>query len=588
MTSAKNAVYVKQLDDWFRLSIFVHAKLPNQDEGTTTICRLVENIGTTQAVLLYLPLFPPKKLDCHPNIPEHSFDPIEHSTGSDNVELYQSDVVMDIESPDRATIEILYPAFVFHPSELAKPEHAWSQGVKNVFVVRFQSFLNRDGKEVTTLMHPSELHCVPTDHMLKRDFPQLALCPRCYHRNVWVGLFQIRKALVKLLNRRSGQSESQSVQSLSIGCIPTEVFNYIYCLANSKVQSLSCHFFTGSETYLDVDGKLTRRKIRMIFEKGVICFNTQEDLDMLRQFVGLPSVCGSTEIKPTLKDGPMGKELKCGHCLSIIKGCAPEDRPSKFKRTSTEQRVDLSFSPHQVRVTVGSQRYRYDTLRDGTLKVEPPTDHLKAVLHGVPYKETTKTVLNPEEAEESESGESPSHFESPKATIAQIPKQPSTFDKILAMSDTSDTSESELSDSPKTSDVSSPPTGDEASIDSMNSLIRLNVGDHMIYLGDSFCLDKTVFEVIGIFEPGHHDFPHVFRHKEDFATYLTRQEPTGECQNLLKTMEYIGKVNSNSQPTFLCRATAGTLFRRKKSSCQQPLILKECSSDLIAALKNYS
>ena len=172
MTSARGAIYVEQLDDYFRLGTFVHARIPNQDDGTTTIGRLIHRQGSKQSIVLYLPLFPLKKLDCHPPLPNHSYSPIEHSTGSQNIELYQTDVSMDIDDAERESIEVLYPAFVFHPSDLEKPDNSWAEGIKNVYVVRFSVFKNEDGKQKMTLANPREIKCFPTDYQRKEDFPK--------------------------------------------------------------------------------------------------------------------------------------------------------------------------------------------------------------------------------------------------------------------------------------------------------------------------------------------------------------------------------------------------------------------------------
>ena len=594
MTSARGAIYVEQVDDYFRLGTFVHARLPNQDDGTTTIGKLIIREGSKQSIILYLPLFPRKKLNCHPTPPIHNYAPIEHSTGSHNIELYQTDVSMDIEDSERESIEVLYPAFVFHPSDLEKPDNSWAEGIKNVYVVRYSAFKNKDGQHKMTLANPQEIKCFPTDYQRKGDFPQLVIASRCYHKNVWFGLFQIRKALMKLLNRCSGQAESKSVQSLSIGPIPNEVLNYIFTLANSNVPSLFCHFFPGSESYLDIDGKLTRRKIRMRFEKGIIRFNTQNDLDMLRQFVGLPAVYGSTEIKPTLKDGSMGKELKRGHCLTIVKGCAPEDRPKQFKRMSNEQRVDLHFSPHQVRVTVGCQTYRYDTKADGSLKVPPPTDHLESTLLQTKHEETTNTVFNQDvlvDSHEMPDPDDEEEYHSPPKDKLIKNKEPSTFDKILAMdNDTSDTSSfSSVSVRPKEkSDLVSPLSEDDASIESMNTVVRCQVGKQMIYLGDSFFYDNTVYEISGIFPPGNRKPIYVLQHKEDFATYLCNKDPTRHHSPNLRSFHYIGKVDHPVSPTYLCRVVGGNLFRRKKSREEQHMTLFVHTNEIGQAITNYS
>ena len=232
---------------------------------------------------------------------------------------------------------------------------------------------------------------------------------------------------------------------------------------------------------------------------------------MLRQFVGLSSVC----VRPTLKDGEIGKELKRGHCLTIVKGCPEGERSKSFRRTTQEQRVDLSFSPHQVRVTVGCQQYHYDTKRDGSLKQDAPTEHLKAVILADKFKDKMKTIFFQNEMEQEGA---PDSYKSPEPTNKK-PKEPSTFDRILALQDSSDDespSDSSESKAPAPETIS-PLSSDDATIESMNSTIRCKVGENMVYLGDSFYHKKTVWEIVGIFPDSYVGNFFVFRHKEDFG-----------------------------------------------------------------------
>ena len=162
---------------------------------------------------------------------------------------------------------------------------------------------------------------------------------------------------------------------------------------------------------------------------------------------------------------------------------------------------------------MGCQTYRYDTKRDGSLKVPPPTEHLKAVLLAQQYQENTDTVLNqhdessppstPEPDDNDE--ESCDPWKTPTPDPKKAPKEPSTFDKILAMDDTSSSTSSSpcprVLDANQKSDIVSPLSVDECSLESMNTLIKIQVGSNTVYIGDSFVHQKTVYEIHGIFPP---------------------------------------------------------------------------------------
>ena len=343
------------------------------------------------ALSLFFPLFPKKKLECHPEIPDHDFTPIEHGPGSQCIELYKASVFIDGSHPITYKTEIMYPAFVFNIHDLQDPKNSWAEGMRNVYVVRYKQ--KKIGGVVRLVpIKDEEVRCFPTDYV-KRDPEDLIVCPRCLHKNIWTGLFQLRKAIMKIMNRRSGALEERHTQSISIGAIPLEVFNYIHVLANSTAQTLTCHSISNTEAYLVLDEKLTRRKLKFKYESGFLRFISCDDLHLLRSFLGISAIYGSTEARPTLSDGDRGMSLKRGHTLTVVRGQEEAESPQEFKRRSKQQRVDFMFSPNQVRVTVAFEKYTYDTIgTSDQLKRDAPTRHLQAILTGSDSGEHPETV----------------------------------------------------------------------------------------------------------------------------------------------------------------------------------------------------
>ena len=60
---------------------------------------------------------------------------------------------------------------------------------------------------------------------------------------------------------------------------------------------------------------------------------------------------GSPKVWPTLAESKQGHTLKRGHSLTPVQDSNLDD-VTPLKRRSKEQRVDIMFSPTQVRVTV--------------------------------------------------------------------------------------------------------------------------------------------------------------------------------------------------------------------------------------------
>ena len=391
-TDSYRPLYIPNMEDSFRLDTFAHIVLPTQDKFTTTIARIERNDEGAPSLSLFFPLFPKKKLACHPDIPDHDITPITRGAGAKCIELYKASVSIHGSHPITIKTEILYPAFVTNQDDLADPKNAWAEGMRNVYVVRFRQKKIHGVVRLVPIRN-EEVRCFPTD-WIKRAPDDLIICPRCLHKSIWTGLFQLRKAIVKILNRRSGAIENRQTQSLSIGTIPLEVFNYIHVVANSTVHSLTCHSIRSTESYLTMDSNLTRHKLKFKFKSGFMRFISCNDLNLLRQFLGIAAVYGSTEARPTLTEGDSAQQLKRGHTLTVVRGQEESESPQEFKRRSKQQRIDFIFSPHQVRVTVAFEKYHYDTLRsNGSLKHAAPTPHLQGILTGTGYKDPPDTVL---------------------------------------------------------------------------------------------------------------------------------------------------------------------------------------------------
>ena len=380
-------LYVNHLDDCLRVGSFVHAKLWKQEPGTTTICRIKRRTQNGFHLRLFYPLFPLKKNERLPDLPKHHHRPIPFgSPGSLNTELYQSTDFLSVTPGE--TCDILYPAFVFSVTEIADPKNSWAHGLTNVFVLRFLEQKNdhfRDSSTFLSNLPEDESVCFPNDVTGRLAMDHLVGGKRCYHESVWRGLYLIRKAITKTLNRRTSLAESEELSSLSIGHIPMETFNYLAIVTKESLHS-KCQFFYQSESFQDSDYLLTRKKLKFSFKLGVLRFETSSDVEILRQTLGISCTYGSTEHRPRLADGPKGVVLSSGHCVTLVRGRdsqsdeLPEEPP--FKRLFRGNGVDIAFSPLNTRVTVGYNKYCYRTKRDGSLMHDPPTVHLKNIVEG--------------------------------------------------------------------------------------------------------------------------------------------------------------------------------------------------------------
>ena len=379
-------IYVPHFDDVFRMNTFMHVKLSDQDNNTTTVCQLIKHQGAV-CLRLYYPLFPKHNLECHPSVPSHSFSKVTEGPGSNHIELYKSDRWFPAHDLFRQNIKIRYPAFVFTLEEFIDPANSWANGLTNVYICRYKepaSLLQDPPNRSLVPLQPNEICCFPMNYRPENNPFELVVPPRCFHRNVWTGLFLLRMGLAKILNKRGRQSEALDTQTLNIGAIPMETFNYIYVLANSNEPSLFCHKQDRNESFLHLEPDMTRKKLRMKYEAGTIRFQTPQDIDILRRLVGLSAVYGSCEARPTLKHGDAGISLKRGHFLSFINASTdPVEEP--FKKRSCRQRVDVSFSNFQVQLTVAFERYRYDMTRSGILRTTPESKHLTSLLMVTPY-----------------------------------------------------------------------------------------------------------------------------------------------------------------------------------------------------------
>ena len=382
-------IYVEHIDDCLRVGSFVHAKLWNQKPGTTTIGRLERRTHEGFHLRLFYPLFPEKKDEDLPALPNHNHRPIPlGSPGSLNLELYQSTDFVSCNDTEDCTI--LFPAFVFSTKELSNPKNSWAHGLTNVFVLRFleqkdASYVTNDTKLLP--LPEDEVVCFPNQIQGRIKKKHNVAGSRCYHETVWSGLYLIRKAISKILNKRTCLSESSDLSSLSIGQIGLETFNYIAMMTTLE-SGIACHSFQLSESYMDCDDTLTRTKIKFQFQSGTIRFESLDDIKMLREILGIASTYGSIEHRPRLSDGIKGVPLSSGHCITLVRGrdeqypeeTEPASRP--VKRIFRGEGIDIAFSPYNTRITVGYSKYSYRNLRNGSLQHEPPTEHLKNILEG--------------------------------------------------------------------------------------------------------------------------------------------------------------------------------------------------------------
>ena len=565
-------IYIPSIDDTFRMGTFVHLKLPNQDRNTTTIGRIQKIPNGDIAIRLFFPLFPKKNLKCHPSVPSHSQEPVLHGCGSNIIELYQSSDVLTRPDPRFKDFKIMFPAFVFMPSDLSNPKNRWGDGLKNVFLLRFKQ-TRVNGKLRLVKLHEGEVVCFPTEkENYKALLPNLVAPPHCYHRNVWSGLFQLRKGIMKILNKRSGQNEHLDYDSITLGTIPLETFNYIHMVANSGIESLSCHTFSTSESYLDVDRSLTRRKIKMTFQSGLIRFESWQDIDILRSLLGIGAVYGSSEARPTLGDGKAGRPLKRGHFLTVVKGGEPQDGPpNKLQRRTLKQRVDLSFSPFAVKVTVSFERYHYDSKKDGTIINAPPTEHFKSLLTCTPYANDDVDS----DTDESESTDG-SIQDSRQGNGMQ--GSPDTFNKILQMTSSEEDNNGEDNNA----------EDDNLSLHTHNSTVFFRFEDHDVYQGDQFFMNSNVYEIVALFRPDCCKKRWIILDTRAAEFLTTYKDPSHNSKIDDDELKYVDVIMPSDIPTYACRVAAGPDYNKKKPGTEQKHIIIQHTDEIAEALKAYS
>ena len=515
MYENEGPVYVPLFNDVFRVGTFVHVKLSDQDQHSTTVCQLNKHTDGNVMLKLFYPLFPPKKLKCHPSIPKHDFDPLEEETGSRQIKLYESWDSIHRYEAQAQDISIRYPAFCFTPKQLESPLNRWAEGIKNVYIVRFKQV--RENKLVP--IDELKFTCFPMDQVKPNE--QLIVPPRCFHKNTWHGLFLLRKALIKILNKRGGHAEKRDFQTVTIGNIPSETFNYLHVLLNSHLKCVSCHYIDGSESYQDLDAKLTRRKIRMSCQNGILRFETQEELDIVRNFLGFAAVYGSSEVRPTLKDGTAGVTLKRGHFLTVIRGS--KEKP-EFKRRCLDQRIDIVFSPFQVKVSVNFERYRYDKSRGGKFKVDPPTDHLESVLLAKPFPFDDKKFR-------------PFPVSADALVAPQVTSPDSSTDPSTA--DSSDHTEIRYRDT------------------SPRSMAPPNC---LVSLGDKYEHEGTTFQV-AVYLPPADKKHYVLRDKYDDTIFTMNDPERYDRVGGIEGMEYVGTLLPSKSWSIGCIVVSGVRFK---------------------------
>ena len=580
--SAEAPIYVPHFDDCFCLNTFIHIKLSDQDDGTTTVCQLVKHNGQV-CLCLFFPLFPTKKLQCHPEVPSNSAHKILDGIGSRNIELYKSNRKIIAENLLAKEIKIRFPAFVFTTDELKDPSNSWAHGLANVYIVRYKEPPRSRSIPFPSLvpLEENESTCFPMDHIFEDGPMELCAPPRCFHRNVWTGLYLLRKGLIKLLNKRGRQSEEIDCQSLNIGAIPTETFNYLFVLANSNFSAISFEQTQKNESYLQVDPNLTRKKFKMSYWNGTLRFQTPSDIDIVRRFLGIGAVYGSCENRPTLKHGEDGLKLKRGHFLTYVNATNDSEGPP-FKKRSSSQRIDLSFSSYNVRLTIAFQRYRFDVSRSGELRTKPESEHLTCLLSSSPYDadrfqglmppknesefrtpeaKGSKPTSNPANTANgsNESDGSSSFNQSPTDSGTHYSSDPTdlspkdsaskdTFRKILE--DSSSTDETSVT---TLSPVNKGPIVNPNAVAHKDAKLSDYPGTSLI--GRQFYDEGSVYDILCTIPPSE-KVRKVYLHKEDLSMYHSPEE----CPQDMEILDHIGTLKSASKDIYVAMVCGGLLY----------------------------
>ena len=550
--------------DVFRFGSFVHVARPGQDRGTTTVARLIKWVQGGVQVQLFYPLFPKQeeRLRCHPTIPKHNNLPLSKWK---TTELYESNEFIELSKTNHTTgapvqiKDIFYPAFVFSLTDMESSANQWANGTKNVYLVRFRQHSDRG---LIAISEDRLRFLVSYDTTLTHH-----VCPpRSVHLNIWTGLHILRKGIAKILNRRCGSSEERGVYSLSLGYVPTETFDYLNLMIGSQISKHCLHKpHPASETYLDMDQKFTRRKIKMTFQTATFRFASIQELDILRSLLGFSATYGSTEIRPTLYHGSKGLSLKRGHTLSLVCGRPNEQEPPPFKKRCLDQRIDITFSQYTCRITVSYQRYHYDKLRTGSLKVEPPTEHLRIALSGGRLAGPNLNLLD-----------------------TRTSVQEATTTDQHRVSESSSNSEDDavrrISNSSSLEDDSPTPTA--ASKHCVHSDDEDSI-DISIVAGEMFHKDGTIWEVIDIFKQEPRPLS-VILEIETGSLYTTdTPEPQEGYPFPDDAAKLIGKIPANTGIHLACRVSAGDRFNSSLPDEQQSVELMCMTDDLQEAIRNY-
>ena len=279
--------------DTVRIGSFMAVQLREQDDPQAiTIARLEERLvdeeqdpdfaATSIRLRLFLPLFPVKRLSWHPSPPSHNYTKIVHGCGSRNEEVYESSELRWIsgEKPD-SEIKILFPTYVFTLEELSKRENRWAEGMHNVYFVRFwkhviYSYVEKTKRRLEPLPAKVSMNFV-NKHPDCQRYGNLIMPRRCMHQNIWMGLYKLRKFVLKIGRKRGDSRSLESELSWTVGCIPQECIQYIYSLANF-LSHFSSHPVTLRDSFQKTGLVLFKPRIKLSYQAGVLKFETLQDM----------------------------------------------------------------------------------------------------------------------------------------------------------------------------------------------------------------------------------------------------------------------------------------------------------------------
>ena len=261
--------------------------------------------------------------------------------------------------------------------------------MKNVFVCRF--FVQEDEGSLSPV-NPELPFCFPNQvyHALGRHNslgPNIYWNKRCLHEVEWRVFFLVRKTITKLLNKVSMMQRLR--EAITIDSFSSEVWYYLVYIVNSSINIVKRK---AMDSYLGLSPLLTRVKVPLEGSKEILRFETEEQLEVLRECFGQPVTYGCRNIHPTLKDGANGRCLTENSLINFVQSCTVQSE--EYQRSTNATGVDLEFFHNKLRVVVRYETFVYRTYPISREALNCPSSHLRLLLNGSESEVSTEPLEN--------------------------------------------------------------------------------------------------------------------------------------------------------------------------------------------------